>query len=435
MAEEAKATESAVSKNKNVPEDAAPNSSSSNELITSLAPKDVLLGRGLGPNEWRGNRRFRELIEQRKEEYNSTRRNDDKSRIAQEFLNDLKATETRFLQLVESGETVDDVLTDGTWAEVDDNVALEKIKQAFRQRRTKRKKANEDGWNQTQVVQQPRIGGAYNEGHFPMPTGGFLLNPPAGVFFGGAGESLLRSQTLYPSLVANILPATLLGVAEPAAADRRPLLFQRDIFGLSQQQQQVASMAPPLDHTEKKTISAERVTQVKQQDMMQHNNDDSSTRTQSATPLSADTPSALPENDMEDIAADLFSLTVADLPKISDEEEALERAAMTAEERAAALSDLYGQFCSSRSHQNKDLDRSSIDVLIREMRKELELIPAGKKQALLEAQTKCRPEEFSDARLEKFIRCQDMNTKVSVEVECCRVQHVTLCVLTVILSI
>jgi hypothetical protein len=46
------------------------------------------------------------------------------------------------------------------------------------------------------------------------------------------------------------------------------------------------------------------------------------------------------------------------------------------------------------------------------MKCEIERIPAHRKNALIEAQAKCSPDEFSDARLEKFLRCEGMNAQV-----------------------
>jgi hypothetical protein len=47
------------------------------------------------------------------------------------------------------------------------------------------------------------------------------------------------------------------------------------------------------------------------------------------------------------------------------------------------------------------------------MQVEIDIIPVAKKQALLEAQEKCSAEEFSDARLERFLRCEGMNAKLA----------------------
>jgi hypothetical protein len=89
---------------------------------------------------------------------------------------------------------------------------------------------------------------------------------------------------------------------------------------------------------------------------------------------------------------------------------------MTDEEKAAALADLFGRCCAVSTHKSKraklDLDRNSIDFLVNQMRLELSRIPNDRKQALVEAQTKCGEDEFSDARLERFLRCEGMNVKV-----------------------
>jgi len=119
----------------------------------------------------------------------------------------------------------------------------------------------------------------------------------------------------------------------------------------------------------------------------------------------------------DDVAAFLLSsLAVSDRKVMTEEQEAMERANLSDEDKAAVLADLYGSYCSESAPQNKkarkDLDRASIAFLVRLMRAELDNIPADKKPALVEAQKKARPDEFSDARLEKFLRCVGMNTKV-----------------------
>lgn len=91
---------------------------------------------------------------------------------------------------------------------------------------------------------------------------------------------------------------------------------------------------------------------------------------------------------------------------------------MTNEERAAALSAMFGRYCAVVSHQpksRKDLDGDSIQFLIRQMRVELDRIHHNEKEALMEAQAKCEAFEFSDERLERFLRCEDMNTKLGAE--------------------
>ena len=119
----------------------------------------------------------------------------------------------------------------------------------------------------------------------------------------------------------------------------------------------------------------------------------------------------------EDLAAFLLtSLAVADRPVMTIEQEALEREGLTDEEKAAALVDTFGKMCESdvpkKKRARKDLDPSSVAFLVRQMKCEIERIPINKKRALVEAQTKCNASEFSNSRLEKFLRCEGMNAKV-----------------------
>jgi len=125
------------------------------------------------------------------------------------------------------------------------------------------------------------------------------------------------------------------------------------------------------------------------------------------------------EKEEEQVAAFLLSsLAVVDRPVMTEEEEAIEKANVTNEERASILSDAFGDMCTVAPHHSKkaktDLDENSIKFLVRQMVLEIENIPASKKPSLLEALSKGRAEEFSDKRLEKFLRCEGMNIKVSI---------------------
>jgi hypothetical protein len=108
------------------------------------------------------------------------------------------------------------------------------------------------------------------------------------------------------------------------------------------------------------------------------------------------------------------------LPMFTEEQLAMEQAMMTKEERAETLSDLFGKHCVVDIHQSKkarrDFNHKTIEFLVQQMRRELAIIPEDEKRALVEAQTKCREDEFSDARLERFLRCEGMNAKVRLEV-------------------
>jgi hypothetical protein len=149
----------------------------------------------------------------------------------------------------------------------------------------------------------------------------------------------------------------------------------------------------------------------------------------SGWPLATSGPSASDEDvtaseDMSEFL--LSSLLISNDPRFTEEQVEMERAMQTDEERAETLSDLFGKQCEVNIHQSKrarrDLDQKSIVFLVNQMRLEIERIPEQCKRALLEAQTKCRADEFSDARLERFLRCEGMNVKV-------RLRDVLMCVI------
>jgi protein subunit release factor A len=78
-----------------------------------------------------------------------------------------------------------------------------------------------------------------------------------------------------------------------------------------------------------------------------------------------------------------------DRPRFTKQQDEIEQATMADEEKAASLCDLFGQSCAVGNHK--------IKFLVQQMRLELEPIPNDEKQALVEAQMKCHPDEFSNA--------------------------------------
>lgn len=124
----------------------------------------------------------------------------------------------------------------------------------------------------------------------------------------------------------------------------------------------------------------------------------------------------------EELSAFLLSwLAMSDRPVVTEEQEALEFKMMTDTEKATWLSDVFGKMLEEfddgppdRKRQRLDLDRGFVAFLVNQMRLEIENIPEIERRALMDAQasTICRRDEFSDARLEKFLRCEGMNTKV-----------------------
>jgi hypothetical protein len=153
-------------------------------------------------------------------------------------------------------------------------------------------------------------------------------------------------------------------------------------------------------------------------EVVANQSDGSSCTTATASPSTSegDITVKVYEDDMSEFLLSLFENS--DRPRFTEQQEEIEQSTLTDDEKAAALADLFGRSCAVSTHKNKraklDLDRNSIEFLIQQMRLELERIPLDRKRALVEAQMKCGTEEFSDARLERFLRCEGMNAKVRI---------------------
>lgn len=105
-------------------------------VITKLTQNDILLGRGAPIINYEGNVRFRALVSTRKTEYNSTGRHQIKDEIARQIVMEVKRRNGRFLRKLESNDS--DVRqariaeAEPAWVIADDDVILEKVKQALR---------------------------------------------------------------------------------------------------------------------------------------------------------------------------------------------------------------------------------------------------------------------------------------------------------------
>jgi len=109
------------------------------ELIMDLRPTDVLLGRGSGPNDHEGNKRFRLMVAERKAEYMATNHRLTKAKIAQEIVDGVYRVNGRFLRKLEGDEAKTYGIPDGVDAYVAATEAtiMEKAKQALRQNASK----------------------------------------------------------------------------------------------------------------------------------------------------------------------------------------------------------------------------------------------------------------------------------------------------------
>ena len=435
-----------------------PPAASSGELITSPNPNDVLLGRGTGPNEFIGNRRFRQIVEQRKEEYKMAP-NVGKTMIARQLVSHIHEAGGRFLKRVET-ENIDEPV----WCEVEEKVALEKCSQALRD--LLRKRVSPDG----------NDGGHHGRGEDRLmerniinltAPGVTLPHSSAGVRHGlvaVAPSSLSRVQEdsaslpLPPRTLMDMLPLILAGNTGSHAVDlyERLLLFRAAPFAFEETFMLPPPMAtnpvqpPQFNFSFHNQINvripyAASVSQGLLQE--QYGSVNTGAAAANSAPSSwlqsavSQTDSVSPETDggftattatvramsENDDALSEFLLQVfeqdSEIPLFTEEQEKIERVTMTDEEKAAALSDLFGTYCAVSTHKNKrarlELNKNSIDFLVKHMRLQLERIPLDRKRALAEAQLKCHEDEFSDARLERFLRCEGMDAKVRLEVNMC----------------
>ena len=385
---------------------------------------------------------------------------------------------------------MDNVITDGEWYEAEHKVAIEKVKQALRE-----KHAPSIGASNKPKKTIPAKLSAENAGDISLSPSGMaasrspssenssLSRDPAFVVpvSPSSNEAVaLQDEHAFPAMASSLLPSMFAATMRPASVDASLLLYQSALF-----QQPLVSqpnlLLPPqynqsLQHPygmaatriPETSTSAAEIPQELLQELQQSMNATATANTasrlemysrfhnsfhhQSASAAAPRQPMDLNENCQDlsivsteehqnedniasigvpsasigvpsasvkedDVAAFvLSSLAITDRPVVTDEQEALELATLSDEEKAAILVDSFANFCSVSGRQSKrarkDLDADSTAFLVRLMKIEIESIPVEQKSALVEAQAKARPDEFSDARLERFLRREGMNAKV-----------------------
>lgn len=112
--------------------------SSTENLITTLYENDVLSGRGTGPNEYSGNRRFRDVVDDYRNEYAAADSNEEKRKVAERVVDEIGRSNGRFLTRVDKADSF--FIEDGVWKEMDRDAAVEKCKQARRQNGLKKQR-------------------------------------------------------------------------------------------------------------------------------------------------------------------------------------------------------------------------------------------------------------------------------------------------------
>jgi hypothetical protein len=402
------------------------------EPVEALNDNDVLLGRGTGPSQYVGNKRFRRIVNEYREEYVACSKHKEKNMIAKRVYDSVISAGGRFLCLSEDAEPVDVVVENGIWyVETNVKVCMEKCRQALRQKKKPPKptsqapdttrNANQDSANT--APPQPSMFASLSVPQRPVTHVSSLPAPDLG---------------LVPAVMPSALETGV--VPPPAMLDARLLLYQTDLhmqaqlqqnqrmqdarqpilssfvsnptgasFQHQQQAQHPIAQGPSESEANKKHGLHQQPVAVSR-----HLDDSASSEVDSTTiePHGDDTPA-----EQEEVSEYLLSvLALSGRSKFTDEQVEAEKANMSDQEKAKVLCDLFGKYCSVQ-HQDKrakrDLGTKDIAFLVKQMRVEIDKIPSAEKETLMEAQQKCnRPEEFSDGRLEQFLRCEGMDVKV-----------------------
>ena len=446
-------------------------------VITSLNRNDVLLGRGTGPSEYVGNKLFRKHVHTRREEYVGCESMFDKGRIAQEVVDHVHSLGGRFVRQERKGRRVGDLLVDGLWREEKDSVAIEKCKQALRDKSAGGPK---EEFSMQESACEEREGTLSSE---EIPTDSYgrgledksasVISPPP-VNDSWQDPPPIPSVPLPVPYAADTAPM-LYDNMQNTATDPRLLFYHQGLalrppiplqtyqqlsfngmlpfpnvhpFRVPQRLQPVQSMNILRMHQGDNTLQLpiQEATPLASVATKKHSREDSvavrieeskgevmpearKVPTSRSIPASVKSSSSRTKED-EAAAFLLSSLAGIDRPVISDEQAEKERAALTDRERAAALSDLFGELNvnEKKKRAKRDLDRKSIEFLVQQMKLEIDRIPKSKRAAMADAQKKCSADEFCDARLEQFLRCEGMNAEV------CRAWNVTPQMITLLLA-
>jgi len=111
-------------------------------VVDGLKDNDILLGRGIGPNEHPGNKRYRMIIRSFQPEYIATKRRKEKEKIALKTIERVKANGARFLRPLSDGTEREDGRSKAgksspkksskRWIVAENERVLEKTKQSLR---------------------------------------------------------------------------------------------------------------------------------------------------------------------------------------------------------------------------------------------------------------------------------------------------------------
>lgn len=449
-----------------------------------LNSNDVLFGRGTAANSYIGNKKFRDIVETRKEEYNATSNHKLKNGIAKEVFEQVRNTGGRFMKQVEMDRKVENIVKDCDWVEATPAAALEKCKQSLRQHEKKsgkqeesrhtnnvKKKRNRATTNATSIksIEHPSPAAA-------RPTAVASMSPPSimGSLDSCADPRLLlfrdspirySQQQLQPMAVPQHMLVTssfhqfghnnsyqdpAFAMAQPVASAVTSRLTFQDFCDSMDAAEAAARQGHLPDNARYAQLRRPETPSLPLPESGAFKVDQSNEGgSASESSRSLDTPSlrlltkggglktdkseSLAELKQEytserssqstldeDVSTFLLSaLEEQNQPRLTAKELEAEWANMSDDEKAAALTDVFGMMCDyNTQHKDKksrrDLDPKSIAFLVKQVRLEIERIPDSEKSALLEAQLYANAEEFSDGRLLHFLRCDSMHSKVRV---------------------
>jgi len=199
--------------------------------ITSLNDNDVLCGRGTGPNKFIGNKRFRQYVKTRKQEYSSSGpfAFQDKTQIAQQVVDHVHGLGGRFVRQLKKGRREGDLLVDGVWREESRDVALEKAKQTLRDKYVPK----QEGETTLEGSTSTDLRGSLSSIPLSKDTGLEGRTAPAvGELSPSDGEMCPNTKPTFVT-PSNMLPSTFspvyLGNLQQNAVDARLFLFQRGL--------------------------------------------------------------------------------------------------------------------------------------------------------------------------------------------------------------
>jgi hypothetical protein len=372
-------------------------------LVLTLAPNDVVLGRGARAREYTGTKQFHDIIREHSPKYSGSSSWEQKNIIAYRCINCVSAMTPpgRFVRELTKAEAEIHQKYGNAWIEVDCATLLKKTKQALRDSRQAKGRAKDATERQTSLSQYP-----YDL--FPRNDQlGSLAGRLHGVF-----------QPIVPSTSAGLSPHRLCGLGLFSTSQALLLGAQAGSSCLSDwylAQQDVVTPAPSFASLDPSLPRPPTNTGTNEHGEKRLRPDTDNTGKLAKLPTLLLGRNDSPDSDEHEVAKQLVAMGTsqqAPLPQFTADDERREREGLTEAETQAALADILGQSCRFDKRQ-RSMQCSSIESLLSETRREVGEIPWAKKTALHEALKKVPAWHFGNHRLELFLRAEKMVPKVS----------------------